>query len=268
MRKSTIIANILGFFLVSAIVIFAFFVENKKEKREETKVTKKERVKLLPVVISKDKPKLAIVIDDVGSQEELDALIATGVKLTPAFFPPTEDFPDTPLLARSVEEYIVHLPLQAKKHNRPQEMTLMIDDSYFKIQREILKIKKDFKDLKLLNNHTGSAFTEHSGAMKRLFRVLQENNIDFLDSRTTKDTVGVAVGREYGMRVVERNVFIDNELDVAYILDNIQLAVKKAKQEGIAVAIGHPKPETIEALGKAKDLLKDVELIYVRSLYQ
>jgi hypothetical protein len=55
---------------------------------------------------------------------------------------------------------------------------------------------------------------------------------------------------------------------VNYIHKQLAQAVKIAKKKGYAVAIGHPHKITMQALASANDILKDVELVYLESIYK
>jgi polysaccharide deacetylase 2 family uncharacterized protein YibQ len=41
-----------------------------------------------------------------------------------------------------------------------------------------------------------------------------------------------------------------------------------AKKKGYAIAIGHPHKVTMQALASAKEIFKDVELVYIDELYR
>ena len=96
---------------------------------------------------------------------------------------------------------------------------------------------------------------------------LKKHNINFIDSRTTADTKVPKVMQNYGLEYVARDVFLDHEADKEYIKNQIKTAVKLAKSHGSAIAIGHPHANTILALRESKQLLKEVDLVYVNKLY-
>ncbi len=80
---------------------------------------------------------------------------------------------------------------------------------------------------------------------------LTKRELFFLDSVTSPATVAATVGRESGLATVRRDVFIDNDREVDAIGRQIDRAVETARKNGSAVLIGHPYPETLEALRKA-----------------
>lgn len=214
------------------------------------------------------KPKLCIIIDDMATREQVKALKATGLKLTPSFFPPDSTHPKTPILAREFEFFMVHLPLSAQHYASEELQTLYISDTYEYILAEIARIKRSFSGLKFINNHTGSLFTSDTQAMRRLFRALQKHELVFVDSVTTSATKGAFVAKEFNQKPIKRDIFLDNDDKTPAIKDKIKEAVQIAHKNGFAIAIAHPKKNTFKALTQSKDLLQSVELVYLDELYE
>lgn len=214
------------------------------------------------------KPKLCIIIDDMATREQVKALKATGLKLTPSFFPPDSTHPKTPILAREFEFFMVHLPLSAQHYANEELQTLYVSDTYEYILAEIARIKRSFSGLKFINNHTGSLFTSDTQAMRRLFRALQKHELVFVDSVTTSATKGAFVAKEFNQKPIKRDIFLDNDDKTPAIKDKIKEAVQIAHKNGFAIAIAHPKKNTFKALTQSKDLLQSVELVYLDELYE
>ncbi|KQI59727.1 hypothetical protein Y863_06815, partial [Campylobacter jejuni CVM 41905] len=91
-------------------------------------------------------------------------------------------------------------------------------------------IKKDFKDLRYINNHTGSLFTSNEEAMRKLYEVLKNQNIFFVDSKTIGNSKANKIAKELNVPYIQRDVFLDNEDDVNYVKKQIQNAVKLAQK--------------------------------------
>lgn len=216
----------------------------------------------------RQKPKLCIIIDDMATREQVKALKATGLKLTPSFFPPDSTHPKTPILAREFEFFMVHLPLSAQHYASEELQTLYVSDTYEYILAEIARIKRSFSGLKFINNHTGSLFTSDTQAMRRLFRALQKHELVFVDSVTTSTTKGAFVAKEFNQKPIKRDIFLDNDDKTPAIKDKIKEAVQIAHKKGFAIAIAHPKKNTFKALTQSKDLLQSVELVYLNELYE
>lgn len=211
--------------------------------------------------------RLAIIIDDMANISQVRALQALKLKLIPSFFSPDKNHIDTPKLALKFDFYMVHLPLAAMNYTKPELDTLNPSDSEKRIFKKIQQVKKDFKDLKFINNHTGSLFTSDEKAMKKLYKAFEKEELIFVDSKTIASSKAPKVAKALGQIYIQRDVFLDNRDDVAYIKNQLIEAVRLAKQKGFAIAIGHPRKNTFKALEQSKDLLKSVELVYLSEIY-
>lgn len=213
------------------------------------------------------KPKLAIIMDDMAYPTQLKSLHELGLKITPSFFPRNSDNPKTPQMAENEEFYMVHLPLEALHFHQSPHRYLKVGESIESISEYIAEIKHDFPKLAFINNHTGSKFTASYKDMKNLIRVLQSYDIEFVDSRTTKETKAPKVYAQMNKSLLSRQVFLDNTESVFDILKQIKKAILIAKKDGSAIAIAHPHISTFEALKIAKKkLLGEVELVFIKDI--
>ncbi|WP_270966397.1 divergent polysaccharide deacetylase family protein [Campylobacter upsaliensis] len=234
-----------------------------KEQNLSKKEAKQENLK--PII--GQKPKLAIIIDDMANEEQTRSLKALNLKLNPSFFPSHALHPNTPKLAKEFEFYMVHLPLKALSFQNKMSV-LSPEDSEEEIEKTIAKIKGEFKNLKFINNHTGSLFTSDEEAMRRLYKVLDKYHLSFVDSKTIHNSKAPKIAKEMQKNYIKRDVFLDNEDDVIYVKNQLLSAVKLAQKKGYAIAIGHPKKNTFKALKESKELLKSVDLVYLSELYE
>jgi len=214
-----------------------------------------------------NKPKLAIIIDDVGTKRQVKAIKSLHLPLTMSFLPPSSARPNTPKLAAKEAFYMVHLPMEATNWSAEEPLTLRVNDSQQKISQRIENVKKLFPKVHYINNHTGSKFTSSELAMNRLIFALNKNNINFIDSRTTAKTKAPKVMKNFGFNYVARDVFLDHHMEKSYVLKQIKQAVKVAKLHGTAIAIGHPHPNTLQALKESKNILNEVDVVFVNRLY-
>ncbi len=212
------------------------------------------------------RPKLAIIIDDVSFPQEVKAIKKLDLTVTMSFLPPNSIHPDSALLASKESFYMVHLPMEAVSFNASEPITLKVGDSQAVISQRLDDVVRLFPRVKYLNNHTGSKFTADEVAMNRLIFALNAHNIEFIDSRTIAETKAPKVMRAYGERYIGRDVFLDHTMNVEYVKKQIQEAVKVAKSKGYAVAIGHPHPNTLEALRESKELLSQVDLVQINKI--
>lgn len=205
--------------------------------------------------------KLTIIIDDVSYAHDVEMVRSTGLGLVMSFLPPSPRHPGTAELARTERGYMVHLPLEAAGFNDEEPNTLRTGSSEEEIARRIVELKSLYPRVRYMNNHTGSTFTADEPSMERLIRVLKREGITFIDSRTTPETKAPAVSEKYGLVYRGRDVFLDHQDGVENVKRQIAEAVEKAKKHGTAIAIGHPRPDTIQALIESKELLSEVKLV-------
>lgn len=218
--------------------------------------------------LGKNKPKLAIIVDDMATAEQVRQLKATNLKLIPSFFPPDRNHPRTPILAREFDFFMVHLPLSALSYKNEELSTLGPADSQEHIDAAVARIVRDFKGIRFINNHTGSLFTQDLNAMRRLFKAFKAHDLVFVDSMTSGASKGAFVASEFSQKPIKRDIFLDNSDDVEIIKGKIREAVELATHQGFAIAIAHPKNSTFRALRESKDLLNLIDLIYLDEIYE
>lgn len=225
------------------------------------------RVKRVEKSFISNKPKLAIIMDDVSTKSQVNAIKSLGLVITMSFLPPSAARPNSAKLALKENFYMVHLPMEAQSYSAEEPNTLRVNDSQNEIMTRIRYIKKIFPKVRYINNHTGSKFTSNETAVNKLISALNKNNISFVDSRTTSKTKVPKVMKNFGMKYIARDVFLDHKSDKDYIKKQIKSAIRIAKNEGVAIAIGHPHANTILALHESKKLFKDVELVFINEVY-
>lgn len=219
--------------------------------------------------LKSNKPKLAIIIDDISTFYHAKKIRSLGLKITPSIFPISQNYPQTISVAREFKFYMIHLPLEAINYPYQEKNTLKVGDSIEKINKQIAKIRSDFPNAIYINNHTGSKFTSDYNSMKILFNSLKTYKMIFIDSYTTKESKAGILSKEFGNKYLKRDVFIDNNKDEKAIINQIRRAIKIAKISGQAIAIGHPYSQTFKALEAMKNELKsEVELVFVKDLYE
>jgi polysaccharide deacetylase 2 family uncharacterized protein YibQ len=229
---------------------------DKKPKKIETKAKK----------FNRNNPKLAIIVDDIIIQSQVNALNALGLKLNLSFLPPNKKHPNSANIAKKQKSHLVHIPLEAFNYNKKNYNILKDTDSYETIEKEVVKLKKLYPHAKYFNNHTGSKFTSNLQAMKKLIYALDKNGLRFIDSRTSKYTKAIEAAKSLNIDIMSRKIFLDNMANVNYIRKQIKKAVKMAKQKGFVIAICHPKSATVQALAMSKKILEDVELVYINDI--
>jgi polysaccharide deacetylase 2 family uncharacterized protein YibQ len=240
-----------------------------KVAKPKVQVVKKHVIQKISLAYRAKKPKLAIVIDDVSRSSQLAAIKATGIKLTPSIFPPSELSMTSHHLARGLRHYMIHLPMESgNKQFNTQYKTLLTSFNDKQIQSRVHELRQLFPSACYINNHTGSVYTNNYEAMRKLYSVLRKEGFVFVDSRTIGSSKVRKIAHDFGDAYVSRDIFIDNIHKISYIHGQLKKAVNIARKKGYAIAIGHPHKVTMQALISANEILKDVELVYIDRLYK
>ena len=199
-------------------------------------------------------PRVAIVIDDLGNELAPAQRIA-GWKQPVA----GAVLPDLRWSAASAEallhggkEVLLHLPMEPEGYPRvrPGPGLVLRSQSDAEIERLIEEDLATVPGAIGVNNHMGSAATADPRVMRAVVRVLSRRSLFFLDSRTTDATVAEKTAEEASVRATSRRVFLDDVATESAIAAQLDELVRRAKQEGDAVAIGHPYPVTLFVLEK------------------
>ena len=240
---------------------------NDKKQKESAKKDDFAVVPFTPNSSVKGRAKLVIIIDDVATFEHAGMVKSLGLKITPSIFPATKTHPDTPNIARTFEFYMIHLPMQAKHFDSPEIGTLTINESFESMLAKIKKIRKDFPRAVYTNNHTGSRFTSDFNAMDRAYMALIDQGFIFVDSKTIAQTAVAKAAKKHNQPYISRDIFLDDNPSAAAVRRELVTAVNLAKKRGYAIAIGHPKKNTIAVIKESKNnILKDVEVVYLKDI--
>lgn len=209
-----------------------------------------------------EEPVIAVVIDDMGIAKKRTAdIISLQAPLTASFLTYGADLDNQVKAAKKAGmEIMLHAPMEpySKADVAPDVLTTKMNKKDVRLGLE--KMLSKFSDIKGINNHMGSKFTEDKERMQVVMEVLKEKDLFFLDSKTTSHSVGKELAQKNGVSYATRHVFIDNKNQVDYILNQLKIAEKIAKRNGYAVAIGHPKSGTYEALKQWLPSLKEKKI--------
>lgn len=198
-------------------------------------------------------PSISIIIDDMGYRLSSGArAINLPGALTYSFLPHA---PHAISLSKSAyqqnKEVMLHLPMQAESGKKlgPGGLTESMTEQEFV---EVLESNvESIPYVKGFNNHMGSLLTKSTLWMTRLMREMTKNKtLFFVDSRTTSESVALAVARAEGLQSITRDVFIDHEESDQFIHKQLKKLIRRAKRKGTALAIAHPKKITLSILEK------------------
>lgn len=208
--------------------------------------------------------RLAIVLDDLGSDRKAaDSIFSLRVPITLSVLPYHEHSREIAQEARKHGcEVMLHLPMQSVANETPEQVELRPGLSQNEVEEIVGKMLEAVPEAVGVNNHQGSQATANAALMNELMPVLRDAGVFYVDSRTTAATVAYEIARENGVRTGSRNVpFLDDVREKAAIKRQLQIAIRGAKEKGEAIAIGHPHPETLEAL---REMLPEVKRQGVR----
>jgi len=197
------------------------------------------------------RPIVAIVIDDLGNNPDAARrAIALPPQVALAFLP----YPSaTPALAQEAEQaghdVLVHVPMEAVGAQDAGPMVLRTDLPASENLRRLAWDLSRVPGYSGINNHEGSKFTADAPALAPLMPLLAGHHAFFFDSRTTAETQVVAVAESHGVLSAGRDVFLDDVPSASAIATQFCLLESKAKANGVAIAIGHPNPVTLDAVG-------------------
>jgi hypothetical protein len=102
----------------------------------------------------------------------------------------------------------------------------------------------------------GSKITQEEPVMLPILGLLKSRGLYFLDSRTTAESIAFNLAQKMGLRAAYRNVFLDSSVGVDFSKKKIIELSRLSQKKGRAIAIGHPFPETLQALRENIHLLK------------
>ena len=209
-----------------------------------------------------EEPVIAVVIDDMGIAKKRTAdIISLQAPLTASFLTYGADLDNQVKAAKKAGmEIMLHAPMEPYSNMDVAPDVLTTKMSKEDVRLGLEKMLSKFSGIKGINNHMGSKFTENKDKMQVVMEVLKEKDLFFLDSKTTSHSVGKEIEKKNGVSYATRHVFIDNKNQVDYILNQLKIAEKIAKRNGYAVAIGHPKSGTYEALKQWLPSLKEKKI--------
>jgi polysaccharide deacetylase 2 family uncharacterized protein YibQ len=194
---------------------------------------------------------VGIIIDDLGNSlrdgersARLPGAVACAV------------LPHTPFAAAVAnaahaagKEVLLHLPMESR--NTEEQPGPGLIDSHMPVLEMRATLDYDLSTVPHVigvNNHMGSLLTTQPGAMGWLMRELYGRRLFFVDSRTDAATVAATAARDHGVPVLERNVFLDDDLSPTAVATQLNRLEQLARGHGFALAIGHPHPVTLAAL--------------------
>ncbi len=196
-------------------------------------------------------PRIIVIFDDMGIERgPYEAIMRLPGPVTFSFLPYANDI--QPLADRALKRgdaVLLHLPMEPAGEADPGPHSLKLGMSATALLSELDWNLGRVKGYIGVNNHMGSRFTRDEAAMKTILSVLDERGLFFIDSLTTSKSVAADAGRAIGAKVYARDVFLDPEADQETVARQLALVERIAVETGFAVAICHPRPNTLAVIG-------------------
>lgn len=218
-------------------------------------------------------PEIAIIIDDMGTRRGADQrVIALPGPVACAFLPYGAYSVDLARKAHAQnKEVMLHLPMETMERAALDDGALRLEMSEAEFVATVQTDLARIPHVRGINNHMGSLLTRHPGHMLWLMQEIQrQNNLFFVDSRTTKHTVAQLIAHEMGVPSVSRDVFLDADPSPQAVQREFRRLLTLARRNGSALGIGHPHASTLAMLEQELPKLADqgVKLVPVARLVE
>jgi uncharacterized protein len=196
--------------------------------------------------------RIAILIDDIGQDlKPLDELLRLDAPIAFSVLPfRSHSVKAARKIHEAGREVLLHLPMEPLDYPErdPGEGALLNAMSDQEIRSQVEKDLKAVPFARGVNNHMGSRFMQDGKKLRVLFGKLRERDLYFIDSLTTASSRAAEVADETTVQFASREIFIDHAVDREMVFRNLRGLLKKKGRRQSFLVIGHPYPETIQAL--------------------
>lgn len=216
--------------------------------------------------------KLAVIVDDCGyDMPSVRTLLNTGLPLNFAVLPYKPYSSDVLEMIKSDGRVaMMHLPMEPMDRSAMSEgsSTICTDMSKDKILELTRKAINSLPGVSGVNNHQGSKATADSATMTTVLQELRNQDLFFVDSRTSSKSVARDKAVAMGVPTARNDIFLDNSSDVQAIRKQIYKAMDIAEKNGSAIAICHARPNTAKAWSMYAEEIKNtgIELVPITDL--
>lgn len=216
--------------------------------------------------------KLAVIVDDCGyDMSSVRTLLNTGLPLNFAVLPYKPYSSDVLEMIKSDGRVaMLHLPMEPMDRSAMSEgsSTICTDMSKDKILELTRKAINSLPGVSGVNNHQGSKATADSATMTTVLQELRNQDLFFVDSRTSSKSVARDKAVAMGVPTARNDIFLDNSSDVQAIRKQIYKAMDIAEKNGSAIAICHARPNTAKAWSLYAEEIKNtgIELVPITDL--
>ena len=232
-----------------------FEIERNPPKRPPPSPSRNQSVAVQSPDIDSGKPVIAIIIDDIGHKQvgHLDPLLNLKFPVTFAVLPFLKYSKANAIYFHQNQyEVMLHMPMEPDTYPKsdPGKGAIFSRLNDAEIRHAINKALDSIPFISGVNNHMGSKITASRAMMRPILDEVKKRDLYFVDSRTQNNTVAFSLASMMGLRAAKRDVFLDAEPTYQFAMKQLQEVRRVAKQQGVAVAIGHPYPSTLLALAE------------------
>ena len=192
---------------------------------------------------------VALIIDDMGNRSR-DALAFSLPKEVAFSILPHKPL-STVFSERASEqqrEVMLHVPMESLAGKKLGPGSITSDMHPLVIHQVLQDALATVPHAVGMNNHMGSKLTQLTLPMSSTMEFLQQHNLFFVDSRTTRFSKAEQIAKQKGVLSTRRNVFLDHYDNVQQIDAQFRRLIRLAKKYGFAVGIAHPYPQSVEYL--------------------
>ena len=216
------------------------------------------------------KARMAIIIDDIGvrnpeSGEKFCALEQCVTLSILPFRPYTKKM--TVHARKTGTPYMLHMPMEPKSDKaNPGKGVLLADDEKSVLLEKLRKAFVSVSGAGGLNNHMGSKITENVRAMEVVMEFLEDNNLFFIDSKTSQNTTGYPISKKMGVKSAIIDGYLDVENEEAAIEKRLERLAEQALTNGRVLVIGHDRPSTLAVLERKLPELEKRGITFVAAV--
>jgi polysaccharide deacetylase 2 family uncharacterized protein YibQ len=211
---------------------------------------------------------ISIIIDDIGYKHGDKRFTQLPKEISFAILPHAHFSYDLGVVAgEQGRDVMLHLPLESiVPSGQLGDGALMTYMDRAELQATFASALASVPNAIGINNHMGSKFTQLSGPLYALMDLVAQQQLFFIDSRTTPFSKVESIARKKGIETTRRNVFLDHVTSADFIEGQFQQLIRKAKRNGHALAIGHPHDKTLAFLQQNLPLLQqhNIQLVGIQ----
>ncbi len=196
------------------------------------------------------RPTLSIIIDDMGlNRPQSERAIALPAPVTLSWMPYAADLPEQVADgAAHGHEAMLHMPMEPLGRTNPGPNALRTWVPEAANLASLRSALDAVPNAVGLNQHEGSVASLSVPLMDLVMTELHERGMLFIDSMTIAHSVALGRAQAAGVPSLPRDVFLDNDANPGAIRAQLVQAENAARKYGHAIAIGHPRPATMDVL--------------------